>query len=341
MRDARFTIVFGMLIALILAGVTTDAADPVSVIFDTDMASDCDDAGALAVLHALADRGEAEILAVVTNRKCPAGVSGAVCDVINTYYGRPEIRIGTDKDGAKFRWNKPSTYTPAVAGDFPNDSGDDTELPDALHVYRETLAAAPDHSVVICSVGALSNLEDLLNSRADRHSSLSGIELIRKKVARTVIMGGHFPRSSKPETNIRLDPPAAVAVVHEWPTPIIWQGFEVGAVLHCGAPLKDTSPANPVRRAFELRPYLDGKAIDRGKPAHDQAAVLLAVRGIQPELWNLSGDGRVVVDSDGHTEWKPDQRVKHRYASIKGRPDRLAKLIDDLMTAAPKLKRRR
>ena len=53
----------------LLAG-TMEAA-PVKVIFDTDMANDCDDAGALAVLHALADLGEVEILATATNRKDP------------------------------------------------------------------------------------------------------------------------------------------------------------------------------------------------------------------------------------------------------------------------------
>ena len=42
--------------------------------------------------------------------------------------------------------------------------------PDALSVYRATLAAQPDGSVVICSVGALSNLEDLLRSGPDEHS---------------------------------------------------------------------------------------------------------------------------------------------------------------------------
>lgn len=67
------------------------ADEPVPVIFNTDMAGDCDDAGALAVLHAQADRGEAQILAVVTNRKCTAGVSGGACDAINTFYGRPNI----------------------------------------------------------------------------------------------------------------------------------------------------------------------------------------------------------------------------------------------------------
>ena len=34
----------------------------VKLIFDTDIAEDCDDVGAMAVLHALADKGELEIL---------------------------------------------------------------------------------------------------------------------------------------------------------------------------------------------------------------------------------------------------------------------------------------
>jgi hypothetical protein len=43
------------------------AAEPVRVIFDTDMDTDCDDAGALALLHALADNGEAVILATLVS----------------------------------------------------------------------------------------------------------------------------------------------------------------------------------------------------------------------------------------------------------------------------------
>ena len=321
-----------VLLAIALVGTFARGNEPVPVIFDTDMAGDCDDAGALAVLHALADAGEAEILAVVTNRKCPAGVSGGASDAINTFYGRPDIPIGTDKDGAKFRWRKPSPYTPALFNEFEHDSPVDSELPDAIDIYRRTLATENDRSVVICSVGALSNLEDLLNSGPDNWSPLTGIELIKQKVRSTCIMGGEFPKSEKPETNVRLDPPASVAVVHEWPGEIIWQGFEVGHKIHCGKTLKDGPKKNPIRRAFELRPYARGFAIDRGKPAYDQATVLMAVRGIQPELWEISEFGRVVIDSDGHTQWKPDARVKHRYVSIKGTPDRLTNIIEQLMT---------
>ncbi len=93
-------------------------AEHARVIFDTDMANDCDDTGALAVLHALADRGEAEILAVVTNRKDPSNASAAACAAINGYYGRPDIPIGTDKDGAKTKSRTPSSFTPACGMNF-------------------------------------------------------------------------------------------------------------------------------------------------------------------------------------------------------------------------------
>lgn len=49
----------------------------------------------VAVLHTLADLGEADILAIVTNRKDPGNASAAAVDVINTWYGRGDIPIGT------------------------------------------------------------------------------------------------------------------------------------------------------------------------------------------------------------------------------------------------------
>ena len=39
---------------------------PIKIIFDTDIGGDCDDAGALALIHRLCDKGEAELLAVRT-----------------------------------------------------------------------------------------------------------------------------------------------------------------------------------------------------------------------------------------------------------------------------------
>ena len=65
------------------------------IIFDTDVGGDVDDAGALAVLHALADRKEIEILAIGV----VIGHEDAVpyVDAVNTWYGRPDLPIGTIK----------------------------------------------------------------------------------------------------------------------------------------------------------------------------------------------------------------------------------------------------
>ena len=325
---------FSLLILLVFPA-HSHTQQPVKIIFDTDMRGDCDDAGALAVLHALSDLGEAEILAVVTNLKEPSNSTAGAVDAINTWYGRPDIPIGTYKGEAMHYKVKASPFSPILKDNYPNDSETNDKMPDALDVYRMILSEQPDTSVIICSVGALSNLADLLNSGPDQHSDLDGMELVSRKVKRLVIMGGQFPRSSKPEYNIRLDPAAAVTIAVKWPGEIIWQGFEVGFAIYTGSELLRTPPENPVRKAFELRPFRGQRAIDQGKPSHDQAAVLIAVRGVDPELWQLSPPGYVVVDSEGNTEWKPHASGRHFYVSIRPHPAQLEKIIGDLMIAAP------
>src|SRR5215210_7685327 len=79
-----------LFLATARAAVPADPA-PVKILFDTDMMTDCDDAGAMAVLHALADKGECEILATVVSSKDIQSV--ATVDVINTFYGRPGLPL--------------------------------------------------------------------------------------------------------------------------------------------------------------------------------------------------------------------------------------------------------
>lgn len=317
------------LAATFLLGFVSLHAEPVKIIFDTDMANDCDDAGALAVLNALADLGEAEILATVTNRKDPSNASAAAASAINTWYGRGDIPIGTDKDGATgaSRKGKPSEYCAALRDEFPHVAKPDDAMPDSLEVYRDILSKQPDGSVVICSVGALSNLEDLLRAEPG---------LVEKKVKLLCVMGGGFPRTARPETNIKLDPSAAATVTNEWPTPILWQGYEVGAAMNNGPELLATPKENPVRRAYELRLHHGKPSLEIGKPNHDLATVLLAVRGPQEEFWTVVDGGRVVFDSDGQCQWNTDWKERHRYVRIKGNPADLAAEIGMLLAAAPK-----
>jgi len=140
-------------------------------------------------------------------------------------------------------------------------------------------------------------------------------------------MGGWFPRTSSPECNIFFYPAAAVTVAHEWPGSILWQGFEIGAMLYTGQELQKVEHDNPVRRAFKLRSFIGGFAIDKGKPSHDQTAVLLSVRGSQKEYWNLSHEGVAIICSNGQTEWKPQKNGKQKYVILKVHPDVLEDLI--------------
>ncbi len=296
---------------------------PVKLILDTDMSGDADDAGTLALLHALADRGECELLAMVTNRRDKTNASAAAVDAINTYYGRPDLPIGTDKQGPT-DLQRTSPYTEALRDGFPNDIGPDDQAPDALDVYRQVLAKQPDGSVTICSVGALSNLAELCRSEP---------ELVRAKVGRLVVMGGEFPDSDRPETNIRTHREAAQVVAAQWPGEIVWHGFEIGQVLITGEQLKWTPRVNPVRRAYELRQHRGRPSIEGGQPSYDQAAALFAVRGAEPEFWETVRGGRVMVGGEGRTVWHPDPDARHAYVKLVGDPEQLAAEIEALMIA--------
>src|SRR5215469_1813365 len=88
----------GKRLALILALATVlSAAQPVPVIFDTDMGNDVDDALALAILHALESRGECRLAAVTITKDNQW--SAPYVDLVNTFYGRAHIPVGMVKNG--------------------------------------------------------------------------------------------------------------------------------------------------------------------------------------------------------------------------------------------------
>src|SRR5690349_1470639 len=151
-------------------------AKPVDLIFDTDIGNDCDDAMALAVIHALQNRQACRLLAVTLTNPDP--LAGRLIDAINTFYGRPDIPIGVNPDSPVAK--KVSPFLKA-AENYPHDF-DPAKAPSALTLLRKTLAAAEDQSVVLVQVGFFTNLAKLLDSPADAASPLPGRELVKRKV---------------------------------------------------------------------------------------------------------------------------------------------------------------
>jgi len=295
---------------------------PVQIILDTDIGPDCDDAGAIAVLNVLADKGEADILGMMC---CTSSPWGAPCiDAMNTYYGRPDIPIGTYKQKG---FLDKSRYDAHVAREFPNSLKNGENAPDAKALYRKILSEQDDRSVVICAIGPLNNLSDLLKTDGDECSSSNGVELVKTKAKLLVIMGGVFPEGLS--WNFQQDGPAAKKVTGEWPSPIIFSGREIGLVVKTGNRLyTDTPESNPVRRAYEL--WTGGT----DRPSWDQTAVLCAVRGIS-DYWTASTRGKCVVESDGYNRWHDDASGKHIYLLQKMPIQQLAEEIEDMMLQSP------
>lgn len=337
LRFARSGILPGIL-ALLVAGEGA-AEPPVKIVFDTDMAGDVDDVGALAILHALADLGEAEILA--------AGISsrnehvGPCLDAINTYYGRPDIPIGYQR-GLRISSAKDpgepidSKYAEAVARAFPHRLAKSSDAPDAAALYRKVLAAQPDGSVVIVSVGFLSNLRDLLDTTADAASPLAGEDLVKRKVKRWVCMGGKFPDGRFPngdgEYNLKIDSLASMRAMNDWPTPVVFSGFEIGERVPTGKGLARLPETSPVRAAYR---HFNGL---QNRQSWDQTAVLYAVRGAR-DYWTESEPGLALMHAPGrlgYNEWIPTARKGHRYLIEKMPPADLARVIEDLMARAPR-----
>jgi len=331
----RLTLLAAMSLATLSCyGGTASDEKPAKIIYDTDMCTDCDDAGALALLNRLADLGEAEILAVVVNGTDRDNASASVADAINTWYGRPNVPLAA---GRNCPARDPSRYTTKIKADFPNNAEADDKLPDAVSAYRRVLAAQPDQSVTVVTVGFMNNIKDILESKADEHSPLGGVELVRRKARRLVSMAGEFPRG-RGYFNFDKDIPSAQFAVAHWPGPIVFATAPIGNEVLTGPALQTSPKSNPVRRVFELYGVLQS-----GRPSWDQTTVLFAVRGTR-DYWHISDPGRVDVsvatDPQGRpisiTTWTPDPNGRHQYLSRKMDFGKLSRHIDEMMAQPPR-----
>src|SRR5664279_2563034 len=158
---------------------------PVNIIFDTDIAPDYDDVGALAMLHAFADRGEAVILATISSNAFET--TAPTLSVLNTYFNRPGIPIGITKTKLPDK-SCSQQWAEAIISKYPHALKSNGEATDAVELYRKILSSQPYKSVTIVSVGFFTNLAGLLYSQPDAWSKLNGTDLVKKKVKQLVSM---------------------------------------------------------------------------------------------------------------------------------------------------------
>jgi hypothetical protein len=329
-----------ILLSTVVCGVA--CAAPVKLIFDTDMGNDVDDVMALCMIHSLQKRGACELLAVTLTKDHPK--AAAFVDAINTFYGFPNTPIGVVRDGAA---KEPGKYNgladekdPAGTLRYPHDLLSGGDAPEAVGLLKTTLADQPDRSVVLVQVGFFTNLARLLEDP-------EGKELVARKVKLLCLMAGAFQTvqfdTRHLEYNVQLDVPAAQKLAAEWPTPVVWSGYEIGvaAPFPHGVIEHDLHyvPHHPLREA-----YLLYSPPPHNRPTWDPSAVLYAVypdRG----YFHLSPAGTVTVEKDAATLFRPakkgDPEGRHRFLVMSAeQAPRVQEAIVQLSVEPPKAQER-
>ena len=205
------------------------------IIVDTDIGSSTDDLFTLMMLYRYQDMKRSRLLGVVVDRE---GEECAACaDIMNTYYGYGDTPIGLIRDGIKnpkvwIDYKALPTHTDSNGNlMFQRSIADYSSLPDGWQLYRQLLAAQPDHSVSILSIGFVTCLSQLLTSSPDSYSPLNGVELVRRKVKCIYLMGGVFGKAVEPiEFNFAQGVSFAQTFFNLWPddVDIIMSPGEVG-----------------------------------------------------------------------------------------------------------------
>lgn len=308
------------------AGKKTDLQP--KIIFDTDMGPDYDDVGALAFLHAMADSGKVEILATLSSNK--HGLVAPSIDVINTWFGRGDLKIGAPKtEGVNMTASQ--HWPDTIVSKYPHNINTTADVPDAVTVYRKILSLAHDTSVTIVTVGFLTNLSNLLKSQADSLSQLNGIDLVNRKVKSLVSMAGSFPRGR--EFNVFKDSVSSEYVFNEWPGQIIFSGFEIGSKIFTGLRLANSDIKNsPVKDVFRISLPLSAED-KNGRMSWDETAVLIAVYGTKGFFETKRGT--IIVNQDGSNRWEDNPAGKHCYVVQKMPAGEMSSFIEERMMHVP------
>lgn len=304
-------------VCLLLSGASYGDARSVArqaVILDTDIGNSTDDLYAMDLLYKMAKRGEVDIKGIVVDRQGDG--FAALADIMNTYYGFPDIPIGVERQGVA---SSKIHIDYRMLDDLQNADGSrmftrtDKAFRDNLDgykLYRKLLAEAKDHSVKIIDIGFVSSLVQLLESGPDEYSDLPGRELVRRKVDSLYFMATKLGDNKDPGYNLRYDLPLARRFLTEWPreVKVYLSPSSVGGAIEYSAEMtmKDLAglDTHPIKQV-----YLN-KDCNTGQKMWD---FLCVVNAVKPELFAYSQTGFVSLNEAGEICFTKDKQGNYVY----------------------------
>ena len=310
--DERFVPVTHTLRIQPLASPPKQPQGPIPVIVDTDISSDCDDAGAVALLNTFMNQGEANAAGLRRQRSRSRPVvrrhdSGDQRLVWPSGHSDRRLpRHGRLYHRQRVHEKGPSTFRPRFSQRRPPARRRRRLSPGSRAGRRRHgghrqpgLSAKPGRTVEIAA-------------RRGR-AICPGLELVRKKVRQIVIMNNQQKEDD--------------FVVAHWPTEIIWT-MDVGSHIYTGKSLAATPAENPVRFIYGLHGDDKHNSLRDGRQSWDLTASWLAVRG-PGELWDIaSGGGWQVNTQAGGGQWVNGPATNQGLVMVKMPPPEVTRLIE-------------
>lgn len=290
---------------------------------------------------------------------------------VNSFYGRPNIPIGMARNGldrkaarAKigqaFGWQTKGEedFAEFVLNErrldgslaYPRSLDYGSRIPEALSVLRKALVDQPDQSVVMIQLGNSANSAALLSSQPDSISTLSGLDLIRKKVRFLAVMGGDFSDKafSQKQSGIDFyeDVQSAQKIFADWPTPIVDQGFEVGGSFrYLGKSIKRDysymeSPLIPAIYIHSCQTFLKtnlptfAKTCPHDHHLSDPATTLYSIRP-DAGYFSLSKPGKITVLDDGNARFDENPSGTHFHLTVDEAQQSSAEEAINLLVSQP------
>jgi hypothetical protein len=300
-----------------------------AIILDCDPGNDIDDIGDLAIMHALADRGELNIVAEMYSMRPAFGAPDI--EVANRFYGRSDLPIGVSKTST---WDAWDNYGSFLQTNYYNSVGSSANAPDAVTLYREILSTHPDHSLDVLCSGQLRNIYELWKTQGDSYSPLSGPELFAKKVRRLVVVAGVFP--SGYEFNMYVDPGAAAILNYITNGPqVTFVGIELGNTVSIGQSILTKPESDPIRAAYDIFYKLAGIS---ERPGWASLGLLFVARGYTSANTPLftAVKGQAIVNVDGSNGWATDVlNPNQEYLLFAQAPSYYRDILNDLLMQPP------
>ncbi len=309
---------------LALTGCNKDDIEPTpemeipDIIFDTDLGNSTDDVFAMQALFAYQDAGYCRVKGVMQSRKLEK--AKLLIDQFMHYYNADNVPLGLVEGEQQFFEMIPYYQ---LADSIKQDGKplfEPTGIPlsnrlPAWKLYRKLLSEADDNSISIVCVGMFTNLGLLVSSSADEYSTLSGKELIKKKVKRLDLMGGCFspiplryteagkPKMLEAEYNISGDIPLAQKVINDWPTEIhlfpLEEGLNFPSVHDEILAQYASKPNSPIYQIYSR--YNEWAKGDVGQYLWDVITMFHTILG--EDYFDCSPTGNISVNDKGKTEF--------------------------------------